>query len=425
LAVTVTGALPPHFFRHESGRLVTALVRVFGVHNLALAEDVAQETLCRALEVWKISGSPEHPSAWLLAAAKNRAIDMLRRERTARTYAPELGRLLESEWTLVPTVEEIFEPRALEDDELRMMFSVCQPSLSQEAQIALALHILCGFSVEEIAAAFFSSTHAIEKRISRAKATLAESRRLFDLDDAGIAFRLGTVESAIYLLFNEGYHGASPESAVREDLCREALRLVTLLAEHPRTRGPSTTALAALLFLHASRLPARVSSEGELRSLFDQDRSQWDRERIAKGLAFLEQSAEGAEITEYHVEAAIAAHHACAARREDTPWRDIVSLYDVLVKMRPSPVVALSRAIAIAEAEGPERGLEEIAAIEGAERLATYPFYEAARAELYLRKNQRERARQHFLAAQKLARSAMERSFFESRAKLCADPEGA
>src|ERR1700682_6057811 len=247
-----------HLFRREAGRMVAALTRVFGVHNIALAEDAVQDTFCRALEVWKFRGVPANPSAWLMATAKNRAIDVLRRERTARTFAPELGRLLESEWTLVPMVDELFGALAVRDDLLRMMFSCCHPRLPEEAQVALVLHILCGFDVSEVAAAFLSTDAAIQKRISRAKKVLARSKRLFDLRDADFAARLSAVHRALYLLFNEGYHGASPESAVRAELCREALRLSLLLADHRLTATPATYALTALMCLHAARLPARV-----------------------------------------------------------------------------------------------------------------------------------------------------------------------
>ncbi len=412
-------ALEPHFFRRESGRMIATLVRVLGVHHYALAEDVVQDTLCRALEVWKFSGPPANPSAWLAAVARNRAFDLLRRDKTARTYAPELGRLLDSEWTLVAGADELFHQSAPRDDELRMMFSVCQPRLTEEAQIALVLHSLCGFSVAEIAAAFFASAAAIEKRLTRAKAALAESRTLFELTDANLGARLGTVNAAIYLLFNEGYHGASATVAVREQLCAEALRLVMLLVEHPRTSTPATHALAALLCLHAARLPARVSPEGELRSLFEQDRGAWDRNLVARGLELLDLSASGDELTEYHLEAAIASHHARAARRDDTAWREIVALYDLLAQMRPSPVVRLSRAIAIAELEGPVRGLAELEAIDGRELLARYPFYEAALGEMRLRTQQHALAHRHFTAAGLLARSPMERRFFEQRARAC------
>src|SRR5262245_26838682 len=214
-----------HLFRREAGRMVAALTRIFGIHNLALAEDVVQDAFCRAMEVWKFRGMPENPSAWLMATARNRAIDILRRERTARTFAPELGRLLESEWTLAPVVEELFAEKAIRDDQLRMMFSCCHPRLREDAQVALVLNILCGFSVAEIASAFLSSHAAVEKRITRAKKVLAGSKRLFDLADADFPARLSAVHRALYLLFNEGYHGASAASSVRIELCEEARRL--------------------------------------------------------------------------------------------------------------------------------------------------------------------------------------------------------
>jgi RNA polymerase sigma factor (sigma-70 family) len=331
-----------HLFRREAGRLVSTLTRIFGVHNLALAEDVVQDAFCCALEVWKFCGVPENPSAWLMATAKHRALDVLRRERTARTFAPELGRLLESEWTVAPVVEELFATNAIKDDQLRMMFSCCHPRIAEEAQVALVLHILCGFSVSEIASAFVSSDAAIEKRISRAKKVLAGSKRLFDIARAEeLSGRLAAVQRALYLLFNEGYHGASPESAVRAELCQEAMRLTLLLLQHPPTSTPATYSLAALMCLHAARLPARVDASGNLRSLFDQDRSRWDSRLVAEGERFLDLSATGPELTEYHVEAAIAWVHAIAHHTEDTDWGKIVSLYDTLMTIRPSPVVAL------------------------------------------------------------------------------------
>jgi len=409
-----------HLFRHEAGRMVATLTRVFGVHNLALAEDVVQDAFCRALEVWKFRGLPENPSAWLMATAKNRALDVLRRERTARTFAPELGQLLDSEWTVVPVVEELFGANAIKDDQLRVMFSCCHPRLPEEAQVALVLHILCGFSMSEIASAFVSSDAAIEKRISRAKKVLAGSKRLFDVAGADdFSGRLPAVHRALYLLFNEGYHGASPESAVRTDLCREAMRLVELLLEHPLAATPVTHALAALMCLHAARLPSRVDASGNLISLFDQDRSRWDAQLVAQGQKFLELSAAGAELTEYHIEAAIAWIHAVAQRTEETDWGQIVSLYDRLMTIRPSPIVALNRAIAIAQQAGAERGLEEIRAIVNSDRLAEYPFYFAALGDMELRSGRLENAREHFRQALALARNPMERRFLEDRVAAC------
>jgi RNA polymerase sigma factor (sigma-70 family) len=410
-----------HLFRRESGRLVAALTRIFGVHNLALAEDVVQDVFCRALEVWKFRGAPDNPSAWLMTAARNRAIDVLRRERTARTYAPELGRLLESEWTLTPVVDELFGPQAVQDGLLRMMFSCCHPRVREEGQVALMLHILCGFSVDEVAGAFVASRAAIEKRISRAKAELAGSGRLLDVTDgAALAERLPAVQRALYLLFNEGYHGACPEAAVRTELCEEALRLVGVLLEHPAAATPESFALAALLHLHAARLPARLGAHGDLQSFAEQDRSLWDQARIAQGMALLERSAEGVEATVYHVEAAIACYHALAPRAEDTDWESIVALYDTLLALNPSPVVALNRAIAVAQHAGPERGLLELRAIPDAERLARYPFYPAALGEMELRRGALAAASGHFRDALGLARNPTERHFFEQRLAACA-----
>ena len=273
-----------HLFRREAGRIVATLTRIFGVHNLSLAEDVVQDAFCRALEVWKFRGVPENPSAWLMMTAKNRALDVLRRERTARTFAPELGRLLESEWTLAPAVEEFFSSKEIQDDQLRMMFSCCHPRLPEEGQVALILNILCGFSVDEVAAAFVSTHDAIEKRITRAKKSLAGSKKLFDIADAqDFASRLPAVHRALYLLFNEGYHGASSESAVRAELCQEAMRLMALLRAHPLGSTPASYALSALMSLHAARLPGRLDSSGDLRALLDQDRSRWDARLVDRG----------------------------------------------------------------------------------------------------------------------------------------------
>jgi predicted RNA polymerase sigma factor len=363
---------------------------------------------------------PENPSAWLMATAKNRALDVLRRERTVRTFAPELGRLLASEWTVAPVIEDLFRANAIKDDQLRMMFSCCHPRLPEEAQVALVLHILCGFTVNEVASAFVSSHAAIEKRISRAKKVLAGSKRLFDVSGADeFSGRLPGVQRALYLLFNEGYHGASPESAVRAELCQEAIRLTALLLENPLGATPATHALGALMCLHAARLPARIDASGNLSSLFDQDRSLWDSRLVAEGQRLLDVSATGPDLTEYHVEAAIAWVHATAHCVGDTDWRNIISLYDMLMTIRPSPVVALNRAIAVAQHEGPKRGLEEIRAMADSDRLAAYPFYFATLGELELRSGRHEIAGEHFRAALARARNPMERRFFGQRLAAC------
>jgi RNA polymerase sigma-70 factor (ECF subfamily) len=406
-------------FRREAGRLLALLTRVFGVENLPLAEDVVQETLARAFEVWSYEGVPEHHAALLTVAAKNRALDVFRRERTARTFAPELARYVESEWTLRPTVEDLFLPDALRDDELRMMFSCSEPRLPEEVQVALVLKILCGFGVGEIASAFFATPAAIEKRLSRGKRVLAASKRLFELSAADFHERLTAVQRALYLLFNEGYHSASSEAVVRVDLCREAMRLVHLLTAHGPAATPATFALSSLMCLHAARLPARVDEAGNLRSLFDQDRARWDADLIAEGLSLLERSASGDTLSAYHVEAGIAALHASAGSSGETPWGEIVAHYDVLLQIDPSPVVALSRAIAIGEHRGPAAGLAALREIRDADRLAQYPFHAAALGELELRVGRPRDARAHFRKALTLARNDGERRYLSGRIEAC------
>jgi RNA polymerase sigma factor (sigma-70 family) len=412
--------LSDDFFRQESGRLVAALTKIFGVHNLQLAEEVVQDSFCRAIEIWQFRGIPENPSAWLMTTAKNRALDVLRRDRTARTFAPELGRLLESEWTLTPLVEDLFNESAIKDDLLRMMFSCCHPNLAEEGHVALILNILCGFGVDEIAQAFMSSHAAIEKRITRAKHVLSTSKKLFDVTIVeDVAERLPSVHRALYLLFNEGYHGSSQETSVRGELCREAMRLSAILLSYQSSATPVTYALSALMCLHAARLPGRVDSTGNLASLFDQDRAKWDQELLADGMRLLELSATGSELSEYHIESAIASIHATAPSVEETKWETIVELYNSLLRLRPSPVIALNRAIALAQSEGPARGLEEIQSIPNRERLQSYPFYFAAQGEFELSRGKHKAALMQFQIARSLARNTMERQFYDTRVKIC------
>jgi len=325
----------------------------------------------------------------------------------------------------VPTLNAMFDAAAIEDDQLRMMFTCCHPRLSAQAQVALVLHLLCGFSVGEIAAAFLSGHAAVEKRIARAKHVLASSSGLFDLADRDLPKRLSSVQRALYLLFSEGYHGASPEAAVRADLCREAMRLAALLADHRSTATPATFALCALMWLDAARLPARLDAAGNLHSLADQDRSRWDSALVTKGLSYLDRSATGDSLSAYHLEAGIAAVHADAFHTDETDWRKIASPYDLLMAAQPTPVVALNRAIAYGQADGPDRGLAELGKIADRERLASYPFYHAAMGELELRRGDVAAARRHFETATSVARNPVERRFLSGRVEVCAVKAGA
>ena len=409
-------------FRHESGRLLAALTRIFGVHNLTLVEDVVQDAFSRALQVWQVEGEPQNPAAWLMTTAKNRALDIVRRERTAQRFAPELGQLLESEWTLEPLLEEAFTAHTIRDEQLRMMFSCCHQQLSEEAQLGLILNLLCGFGAHEIASALLSGKSAIEKRLSRGKSVLARSRRLFDLSDADFNARSATVRRALYLLFNEGYHGASA-APVRRELCAEALRLAQLLLEYPPAATPVTFALAALFCLHAARLPTKLDAGGDLSPLAEQDRSLWDARLAGEGLRLLERSAAGIELSAYHLEAGIAAEHQRARSLDTTDWSTIVTLYDRLLIVAPSPVVALNRAIAVGQRDGAARGLAELRAIGDRDRLSKYPFYAAALGEFELRRGQPRAARPHFEAALALSRNEAERRFLSKRIGACSENE--
>jgi RNA polymerase sigma factor (sigma-70 family) len=410
-------------FRRESVRLVASLTRAFGASHLALVEDVVQETLARAFAAWSHECVPDHYAPLLMTAAKNRMLDTFRRERSARRLAPELQHYVESERADAVQVDELFLPDAFRDDELRMMFSCCHPRLNDDVQVALVLNMLCGFGLGEVASAFLLTEAAAKKRLTRGKKVLAESKRLFELTAEDFASRLAAVHQALYLLFSEGYHGASDESVVRIDLCREAMRLIRLLLGHPPSATPATRALGALMCLHAARLPARVDEGGNLRALIEQDRSRWDATLVTEGLTLLERSAVGTNLSVYHLEAAISARHASAASVEETPWGEIVELYGALLKLHPSPVVALNRAMAVAQHEGPAGGLEEIHRITDTERLARYPFYAASLGELERRLGRLETAATYFRTALKLARNDGERHFLERRIGECEKPQ--
>jgi RNA polymerase sigma-70 factor (ECF subfamily) len=408
--------LPDHFFRHETGRIIATLSKIFGLQNIDLVEDATQDACGRALEVWSVRGLPENPSGWLMTAAKNRAIDILRRERRSRTFSTEYGQLLNSEWTLSPLVDELMDLNAIKDDQLRLMFSCCHPRLPEEAQVAIMLHYLGGLSIKEIAQAYLSGFDTIDKRITRGKKVLAASGTLFDVSlHADFEERLPIIHQTLYLLFNQGYHGGSQDAPVQPLLCREAIRLVSILLDNPFGRTPQTYALAALMHLHAARLPSKLNSSGELTRLLDQDRSLWDQGHIQTGVRLLASASSGQELTEFHIEALIAALHASATSIATTDWSSIIDLYDALLRLNSSPVVALNRAIAVAQLEGPERGLEEIESIDNASRLHSYPFYWAAIGEFQALLQQTVEAKLSFEKAFSVARNTSEREHIRRR----------
>lgn len=365
-----------HLFRHESGKLVSVLTGIFGVDHLELAEDVVQEALVRAFQTWPYYGVPKNPAAWLTQTARNLALDVIRRETRFRNKQTDIIASFEN-WSSDSEESPTFDTE-IRDGRLRLMFACCHPLVPVEAQIALALKTLCGFSPSEIAKAFLTTEAAIAKRLTRARQRIRELQIPFEIP-AGeeLSGRLDGVMQTVYLLFNEGYKASSGDSLIREELCAEAIRLTTLLAEHPAGNTPRTHALIALMLLNAARLPARVDLHGNILRLKDQDRSKWNVGMIGRGMMHLAESSGGDELTEYHLQAGIAACHCTAVDYESTDWEQILSLYDRLIDIDDSPVVALNRAVAISNVRGAGAGIEALEKIKNRNSLDSYHLFYA------------------------------------------------
>jgi len=400
--------------------MVAVLTRLFGPRNLDLAEDAVQEVLLRALRRWPFEGVPRNPAGWLYQAARNRAVDLLRREQVVRRLEPELGDRLASAGAAEPLVERLFLDGEIEDDTLRMMFTCCHPALPLESQIALTLKILCGFSAAEIGRALLTQEAAIQKRLSRARQKIREAQIAFEVPDGPeMSSRLRAVLSVLYLTFNEGYSASFVEHPIRKDVCLEAMRLARLLSEHPVGSQPIAFALAALMCLHAARFDARIDDDGHLVVLRDQDRRRWHRALIAEGFRHLDRSARGGEISEFHLEAGIAALHCQAGSWETTDWAAIVHHYDLLMTVKPSPIVALNRAIALAELRGPRAALAALRAIPEPGVLETYHLFPATLGELHLRLREFGEAARHFERALVLTSSRAERHLLQEKLGAC------
>jgi RNA polymerase sigma factor (sigma-70 family) len=401
--VTADGGSPPegasagpaqlveHFFRHETGRLHGALIRLLGVHNLTLAEDVAQEAMLRALHNWSMGGVPVNPSAWITRVAMNLGRDALRHQRMSGSKESAIITHLEQTApTPAVAVEGVQEIR---DDALRLLFVCSHPSISPDAQVVLALKVLCGFSTGEISRAFLTSEAAIEKQLTRTKQRIQKANIGFEIPEGeDLTLRLNGVLAALYLLFNEGYKASAGDRLLREDLCQEAIRLTSLLVAHPAGRAPRTHALLALMLLSAARFPSRVNEDGDILRLDDQDRSKWDQGLITQGLIQLAQAAQGDELSEYHLQAGIAAIHCTAADYASTDWARILRHYDELDHIKPSPIVSLNRAVAVAHLHGPQAGLDAIAAIPQRDRLERHYLLHAVEGELHWRLKNHETA---------------------------------
>jgi RNA polymerase sigma-70 factor (ECF subfamily) len=403
-------------FRRVSGQIVATLTRILGPRHISLAEEVAQDALVKALQTWPHAGVPANPSAWLIQVAKRRALDVLRRERWLSDRVDAITLALGADAAGSASDCRLRgEPAMPDDDQLAMMFLACHPVLPREARVALTLKTVCGFGVGEIARAFLAREETIAQRLVRAKRQLRDADVAFAIDPSEYAGRLESVLDVLYLLFNEGYAAHAGDDLVRSDLCHEAIRLVRLLAEEPTLGTPAVHALAALMHLQAARLPARVGEGDDLQRLAEQDRSRWDRSLIDRGLRDLDRAASGDTLTIYHVEAGIAACHASAARHEDTDWSRIVELYDTLVTLKPTPIVALNRAIALSRLHGPRVGLAAVESIAGDPVLARYYLLPATMGELARESGDAARAAECFRAALECECSAPERRFLERK----------
>ncbi|MFF2061693.1 RNA polymerase sigma factor [Streptomyces sp. NPDC058200] len=395
-------------FRIESARIIAGVARI--VRDVGIAEELAQDALVTALEQWPESGIPDRPGAWLMATAKHRAIDLVRRKETYARKLAEVGRTLED----VPPPEPA-DVDDIDDDLLRLIFTACHPVMSTEARIALTLRLLGGLTTEEIARAFLASEPAVAQRIVRAKRTLAKAGVPFEVPyGSDRAARVSSVLEVIYLIFNEGYSATAGDDLVRPALCEDALRLVRVLAalmpEEPEIHG-----LAALLEFQASRIAARTGPDGEPVLLADQNRAKWNRMLIRRGVEALHRAGHGP----YSVQAAIAACHAQAVRYEDTDWTAIAALYGRLMALTPSPVVELNRAVAVSMAEGPAAGLKLADALANGPALKDYHWLPSVRGDLLERLGRGKEARAEFERAASLTRNARERELLLERASRC------
>ena len=409
-----------HLFRYEAGKMVSILTRIFGIHNLELAEDVVQEAFVKATQQWGFNGVPQNPSGWLLQVAKNKAIDVIRRQKYSTNFAEDLSYIAKSEWT-INTIGNFFLETEIEDSQLRMIFTCCHPDLQAESQIALTLKTLSGLSVSEIAKALLTNEATINKRLYRAKQFIREENIKFEIPVGNELYeRLENVYTVIYLLFNEGYNSGSSDSLIRKDLCIEAIRLCKLLSEHQVGEKPETFALLALMCFHAARFDSRIDNEGSIILLKEQNRKLWNRELIDRGNYYLNKSSDGDDYTPYHIEAAIASIHCNTESFGKTDWKTILKLYDALLIKKDTPVIRLNRAIVAAKVFSPDKAIEEINKIDGIESLInSYYLFSATLGDMYLQKQEFSAAKSYLNKAFSLTTSNAEKDLIKKKIAQC------
>jgi RNA polymerase sigma factor (sigma-70 family) len=413
--------LVDHLFRHETGKLIAVLTRIFGTHNIEFAEDVVQEALLEAINVWTYKGVPEHPIPWLYRVAKNKALNVINREKYKREYAIEAAHFLRSEWTANAALETLFSESEIRDDQLKMMFTCCHPSISGDSQIALTLKTLCGFSLSEIAKAFLTTEENINKRLVRARQKIRDDKISFEVPHAEqLEERLEAVLQTIYLLFNEGYKASSGLDLIRYDLCAEAIRLGEVITASPFIKDKSKVfACLALMYLNASRFNARQSENGEILTMAEQDRGQWERTLMQKGFAYIELAATDKNISIYHILAAISAYHCSAPDFASTDWKSILLLYDKMLEIDSSPLVALNRAVALSKVNGLDAAIAELEKLQDITPLKSYHLYYSTLGEFYMQAGRFNEAKNVLTTAMSVSHLPAEHELLRKRIEVC------
>lgn len=411
--------LVDHLFRHEAGRMTAVLTRIFGTENLCIVEDVVQDAFVKAVQTWGFNGVPENPAGWLMAVARNKALDIVRRNHSFRHISRELASQLEQ--VTEQQIEQLFLDHEIADSQLRMIFACCHPALNEEDQVAMTLKVVSGFSASEIARALVMQEAAIQKRLYRARKALEENKIPLEIPSgATLEARLDIVLLIIYLLFNEGYNSQKSDELIRKDLCVEAIRLCFLLTEHAAGKKPVVFALLSLMCFQASRFESRMENGDTIILLQHQDRSRWDQDLIGKGYQFLNRSAQGSQLSVYHIESAIAAEHALASSFENTNWVRMLKLYNLLAAHKPTSIVLLNRAVVKAQLELYGQSLEDILGIEDIERLLSSQYiYSAVLGDIYLGAGEKAYAKQYLTQALEMTQSIAEKKLIAQKIEKC------
>ncbi|MFY0651392.1 MAG: sigma-70 family RNA polymerase sigma factor [Cyclobacteriaceae bacterium] len=408
---TSSQELAEHFFRTEYGKIVSVVTRHLGVNNVETAEDIVQETLLKATDHWQQHGIPPNPEGWLYTTARNLTLNIIRRKKHRTDFENHTLNFGEESEVLE------FSEETIKDEQLRMMFACCHPSISEDTQITLMLKILCGFSIAEIASAFFTASETINKRLVRGRKQLRQSNVSFD-QSGEINELLEVVQKTIYLLFNEGYFPNQQNDLFRFDLCLEAIRLTTLLVSDDRIKKKTDSySLLSLMYLNASRFEARTSVDGSIVEMSKQDRSKWNKGLIDRGIHYLDLATEGGDVSKYLILAAISAQHCLAPAFEKTNWVEILSLYDNLLVLEDSATTRLNRSVALARVEGNAIAIEELIYVSSKSDLGNQHLYHTTLAELYKEEKNRSKAEEHLNMALKLCTNDRDRKLIEKKLK--------